>query len=102
MKPVALVQHDKTQRAGVLLHYLEEIGARSLILCPEEGDGIPRHAHEGGERTGGPARGTDPVATGSPPAAPSPDLPSRLHALGLSAEAAAGRVLPRTFRSARV
>ena len=37
MKPVALVQHDKTQRAGVLLHYLQEIGARSLILCPEEG-----------------------------------------------------------------
>ncbi|GAA0765415.1 type 1 glutamine amidotransferase [Ideonella azotifigens] len=42
MKPVALLQHDKTQRPGFLLDYLEEVGIEHRLICPEQGDSLPR------------------------------------------------------------
>ena len=46
MKPVALLQHDKTQRPGYLLAHLEEIGVTTRTFFPEEGDDVPRLARD--------------------------------------------------------
>lgn len=46
MRPVAFLQHDKTQRAGSLARYLEQIGVPTRLICPEEGDGVPRRADD--------------------------------------------------------
>lgn len=46
MRPVAFLQHDKTQGPGVLQSYLEEIGIESRTFVPEEGDSVPRHAQD--------------------------------------------------------
>jgi len=48
MRPVAIVQHDKTQRPGVLLSCLDEWGVPSTIVMPEEGDRVPRRARDFG------------------------------------------------------
>ncbi|MGZ5768550.1 MAG: type 1 glutamine amidotransferase [Caldimonas sp.] len=44
MKPVAIFQHDPLQRPGFLLRFLDEIGIESQIICPSEGDDVPRSA----------------------------------------------------------
>ena len=44
MKPVALLQHDKTQGPGVLLRCLEEAGIGSRTFCPDQGDALPSEA----------------------------------------------------------
>lgn len=46
MKPVALMQHDRTQRPGFLLDFLNEQGIPSVTFAPEEGDDVPRSAHD--------------------------------------------------------
>ena len=44
MKPVAIFQHDKTQRPGYLLKFLEDRGIPTRILAPMEGDAAPQRA----------------------------------------------------------
>jgi GMP synthase (glutamine-hydrolysing) len=46
MKPVALLQHDRTQRPGFLLDYLNETGIPSVTFTPEEGHDVPRSARD--------------------------------------------------------
>ena len=46
MRPVALMQHDRTQRPGVLLDYLNEAGIPSVIFTPEDGDDVPSSARD--------------------------------------------------------
>jgi len=48
MRPVAILQHDKTQRPGVLLRCLDEWGVPSTTVMPEEGDPVPRRARDFG------------------------------------------------------
>lgn len=40
------MQHDRTQRPGVLLDYLNEAGIPSVIFTPEEGEDIPSSARD--------------------------------------------------------
>jgi len=44
MRPVALLQHDATQRPGFLLDFLHDLGVPTVILSPDEGDAVPRDA----------------------------------------------------------
>jgi GMP synthase (glutamine-hydrolysing) len=46
MKPVAVVQHEKTQSAGYLSRYLQEIGIETRCFHPQQGDDLPRSAHD--------------------------------------------------------
>lgn len=46
MKPVALLQHDRTQRPGVLLDYLSQQGIPLVTFTPEEGGFVPRSAKD--------------------------------------------------------
>ena len=46
MKPVALLQHDRTQRPGVLLEFLSQQGIPSVTFTPEEGGFVPRSAKD--------------------------------------------------------
>jgi len=48
MRPVAILQHDQTQRPGVLLSCLDEWGVPSTTVMPEEGDRVPRRARDFG------------------------------------------------------
>ena len=40
------MQHDRTQRPGVLLDYLNEAGIPSVIFTPEDGDDVPSSARD--------------------------------------------------------
>lgn len=40
------MQHDRTQRPGVLLDYLNESGIPSVIFTPEDGDDVPGSARD--------------------------------------------------------
>lgn len=44
MKPVAIFQHDKTQRPGYLLKFLEDRGIPTCIFAPMEGDAVPHRS----------------------------------------------------------
>lgn len=44
MNPVALFQHDKTQRPGYLLDVLKRRGIETRLIRPAEGDDVPRSA----------------------------------------------------------
>ncbi|MBC8056037.1 MAG: type 1 glutamine amidotransferase [Rhizobiales bacterium] len=44
MKPVAIFQHDKIQRPGYLLSFLQQRGIPTRIIAPMEGDPIPHSA----------------------------------------------------------
>lgn len=44
MKPVAIFQHDKTQRPGYLLKFPEDRGIPTRIFAPMEGDAVPRRS----------------------------------------------------------
>jgi len=44
MKPVAIFQHDRTQRPGYLLNFLEQRGIPSQLFFPAEGDRLPQGA----------------------------------------------------------
>jgi GMP synthase (glutamine-hydrolysing) len=44
MKPVAIFQHDKTQRPGYLLKFLGERGIPTRLFAPMEGDAVPHRA----------------------------------------------------------
>lgn len=44
MRPVALLQHDATQRPGYLLECLDGLGVPCVTLCPDEHDPVPRQA----------------------------------------------------------
>jgi len=46
MKPVALLQHDATQRPGVLLEFLSREGIPSVTLHPQDGGFVPRTARD--------------------------------------------------------
>jgi GMP synthase-like glutamine amidotransferase len=46
MRPVAIVQHDPSQRAGFLRECLNGRGVRTLVFTPEEGDALPRVARD--------------------------------------------------------
>lgn len=46
MRPIALLQHDKTQRPGYLLKFLEDIGVEARVFQPEAGDDVPRRASD--------------------------------------------------------
>src|SRR4029453_19333756 len=46
MRPVAILQHDKTQRPGMLLRCLDEWGVPSSTFMPEEGERVPRRARD--------------------------------------------------------
>lgn len=46
MRPIALLQHDKTQRPGYLLQFLADIGVEARVFQPEAGDGVPRRARD--------------------------------------------------------
>ena len=46
MKPVALIQHDRTQRPGHLLRLLQRWDVPTRCFLPEEGDTIPHHARD--------------------------------------------------------
>lgn len=46
MKPVAVIQHDKTQGAGFLLQCLQEADVDYRIIESNEGDSIPRSARD--------------------------------------------------------
>jgi GMP synthase (glutamine-hydrolysing) len=44
MKPVAIFQHDKTQRPGYLLDFLQQRGIATRLFSPMEGDSVPHRA----------------------------------------------------------
>lgn len=46
MRPVAILQHDQTQRPGVLLEFLQEMGLQTITILPEEGDTVPSQAKD--------------------------------------------------------
>lgn len=46
MRPVALLQHDRTQRPALLLDYLNETGIPSVTFTPQEGQDVPRSARD--------------------------------------------------------
>lgn len=46
MRPIAILQHDRTQRPGVLLEFLQETGLQTVTVMPEEGDSIPSNARD--------------------------------------------------------
>ena len=46
MKPVALLQHDRTQRPGILLDCLNQQGIPSVTFTPDEGGFVPRSARD--------------------------------------------------------
>jgi GMP synthase-like glutamine amidotransferase len=46
MRPVAFLQHERTQRPGFLLDYLNEAGIPSVIFRPGDGDDVPRWARD--------------------------------------------------------
>src|SRR5664279_5434081 len=42
MKPIAILQHDPLQRPGYLLQFLDELAIPARVICPCEGDDLPR------------------------------------------------------------
>lgn len=46
MKPVALLQHDRTQRPGVLLEFLSQEGIPSVTFSPDDGGFVPQSARD--------------------------------------------------------
>lgn len=46
MRPVALIQHDRTQRPGQLLDFLRTRHIETRVFLPEEGDDVPSHARD--------------------------------------------------------
>lgn len=46
MKPVAIFQHDMTQRPGYLLDFLERHDIPRRIICPDSGEYVPEHASD--------------------------------------------------------
>lgn len=47
MRPLALIQHDRTQRPGFLVQCLEqELGLPLRVFLPEQGDAVPRHPQD--------------------------------------------------------
>lgn len=44
MKPIAIFQHDATQRAGYLLEFLQNREIPCRLFVPEEGDAVPTDA----------------------------------------------------------
>ncbi|MFZ4550417.1 MAG: type 1 glutamine amidotransferase [Aquabacterium sp.] len=46
MRPVALIQHERTQGPGRLLDYLTEQHIPTVTFMPDEGDDVPIHAKD--------------------------------------------------------
>lgn len=46
MRPVALIQHDRTQRPGHLLNLLHQWDVPTRCFLPEEGESVPHHARD--------------------------------------------------------